>query len=610
MNTLDSVLINVPISSPLHPQANLPFLKGFLKQNGFKTKIYDTNIKFLNWFLAEQSFNIKNMEYMKNPVELLKLYNDIEHVLYEKCKSYRNLTIGLRNISLDYSRTTFDSVLKAVEDKSANPFIDFYNEFIDKHILPDIPKIIGIGIIFQDQIIAAFTLAHVIRERFPEVKIVLGGQIITRCYDTLLESGLLNHLWDYLVLWDGEMPLLDIHRKVINKSRVPMINIIEKKEKNLIDRSKYAYDLNNLECPDFSDLDFNEYLFPEMLFPLQTARGCYGSCEFCAIPAGSNNSFRQRKADKIIDDILSIQEHTLKTYGKKAVYFKFMDDTSSPKTLLAVAREIKSRSIEAQWETFVRLEKDFEDADFMEQLYQGGCRKLMWGLETNNPDILKNMRKKINVASIDKILQAVSKAGIINFVFVLLGFPGETKEQRDKLAEYIINNKDIHVLTIATFDVTKNSPIQKNFVHPNVWGIEIDKPGGFEVRLPYTVKGENWKKMIVAEAHRILVKIIKERPDIGFMSLFPDQARGILGNKYGNGWGREFLSDFGQDNIRQLLLSTESYIDSFANQEEIELSLLPEPIKREHMRTSEDIKAVAEAISARKKYEERRMKQV
>ena len=93
-------------------------------------------------------------------------------------------------------------------------------------------------------------------------------------------------------------------------------------------------------------------------------------------------------------------------------------------------------------------------------------------------------------------------------------------------------------------------------------------------------------------------------------SLFPDQVRGLLCELYGNNWGKKFLSDFGEDNIRAMLLATEQYIDRFAEAEEIDLSGLPEPIKREHARVSEDIEAIAAAIRRRKEYEHRRMDQV
>lgn len=608
---MDSVLINVPVSSPLHPQANLPYIKGFLAQNGFNSKIIDANIRFFNWMLRGTKIDVRDENYFKNPAEILSLYNDIERVLAEKSRKYRNLHLGLRNISLDYDRVEFESVLASLEDREANPFIDFFELLIREDVAQFKPEIIGIGIIFQDQIIAAFTLSNVLRKLMPDAKIVLGGQIITRCYDTLLQRNVLNHLWDFLVCWDGELPLLDVHKRVINGSSCSLHNVIVKDtDSQRIGRHYYAYDLDRLRYPDFTDLNFEEYLFPEMMVPLQTARGCYGSCEFCAIPAGSNSGFRERTVKNIIADIVHVQQFTLEKYGNKALYFKFMDDTSSPATLLELAKEIESRNMEAQWETFVRLEKIFESHEKMEQLHRGGCRKLMWGLETNNPDILKRMSKKISPVSTTKVLNASAQAGILNFVFVLIGFPGETREQRDGLIDYIVDNNDIHVLTIATFDLTKRSPIQNHFSVPNPYGLDCDRPRDFEVRLPYTVNGMNWKEMMVAEAHRMLVNIIKKRPDIGFMSLFPDQVRGILCDKYGNDWGRKYLADFGQGNITRMLMAAEDYIDKFNNYEEIDLSILPEPIKREHARTREDIKGIAGAIKRRKQYEKRRMKQL
>jgi hypothetical protein len=220
------------------------------------------------------------------------------------------------------------------------------------------------------------------------------------------------------------------------------------------------------------------------------------------------------------------------------------------------------------------------------------------------------MNKKISAASTTKVLNAIHQVGILNFVFVLIGFPGETRQQREQLADYIIDNPSIHVLTLATFDVTKKSPIHEHFVIPNRYNLETVSADDFEVRLPYTINGNNWKQEMVIEAQRLLVKIISKRTDIGFMSLFPDQVRGTLCDLYGNGWGRKFLAQFGEENIRKMLLTAEKYAESIANAEEIDLAGLPEPIKREHDRVSEDLKAIADAVRRRKMYETRRIDQV
>ena len=109
-----------------------------------------------------------------------------------------------------------------------------------------------------------------------------------------------------------------------------------------------------------------------MLVPLQTTRGRYADCEFCAIPFGAN-SYRVRPAEKVLEDIVKIQEHTQSKYGKKATFFKFMEDTSSPAILYDLSVEIEKRGMDVKWETFARLEKMFARPGFMEQLYRGGC---------------------------------------------------------------------------------------------------------------------------------------------------------------------------------------------------------------------------------------------
>lgn len=607
---LDSVLLTVPLSSPLHPKANMPFLKGYLKQNGFKTRVFDSNIDFFTWMLKDYDYDLRDPKFIDNPVALLSFYSEVEGWLAKECEQYDGLHIDLRTISYKYNRTYFDEVLKAIKDEKANPMIAFYNQYLDEKVVPHNPSIIGIGVTFQDNIIAAFTLADRVREKLPNAKIVFGGQMITRCYDLMCNKGSFDHLWDYLSLWDGEIPLVQLHQKLLRGEDVELDNIISIENKSLerVGRHFAACDFDETIHPDFEDYDFDAYLFPEMLIPLQTARGCYGQCEFCAIPRGSNDGFRERSVEKIISDIKYVQELTEHKFGRKATYFKFMDDTSSPRTLTGIAKEIIRQKIDAKWETYVRMETPFQDEERMKILYEGGCRKLMWGLETNDPEVLKSMNKKVKAVSTSKVLDTAYNAGILNFVFVLIGFPGETDEQREQLVDFISRKESVNVLTVATFDVTKHSPIQASLNQGNPFGLECEEPVDFEVRLPYTLHGENWKKKIVAYAHRFMVDVTRARPDIALVSLFPDQVRGILTERHDNRWGKTFLKDYGEENITQLLNATEEYIDAFEENDssEIELSYLPDPLKREHFRTKQDIEAIQEAIKRRKKYESKR----
>jgi len=607
---LDSILVNTPVSSPLHPQANLPLLKAHLSANGFKTRIIDSNIRFFHWFLGEKGFGITMEEVYQNPIKILSIYGDLQKKLWEKSQAFEGLDVGLRNLNMNYDRVRFDSVIESLEDVQANPFISFFDEMIEKDFIGKEIKIVGIAITFQDQVISAFTLADLLRKKMPEVKIVLGGQMVTRCYLSMVSHSGICRFFDYLGLWEGEKNLVDIHRKEIRGETLKLTNVINTNDKEQdINRVDGAPMGDEIPCPDFSDLNFNDYFFPEMLVPLQTTRGCYADCEFCAIPFGAN-SYRVRPAKKVLDDIVRIQEHTEKRYGKKATFFKFMEDTSSPAILHELSVKIEKRGMDVKWETFARLEKMFAKPGFMDQLFRGGCRKIHWGLETNDPDILKNMKKKTQPSYADVILDLSARAGILNFCFILIGFPGETDEARGNMIRYIIENKNIHTITISTFDLTRGAPMEQNFTEDNYYGMDMKPAQDFQVRLPYTVNGENWKAKIVPWAHKIMLEVVRERPDIGFMTLFPDQIRSMYCEKYGNQWGHVFLEKYGEENIKEMMVNTEKYVNDYQNNRDIDPSLLPEPLQREHFRTKEDLQMIASAVMSRKNYEARRIRQI
>lgn len=606
-----TLLVNPPISSPLHPQLNLPLLKGHLDKLGFPTAIADTNIAFFHDFLGRIA-PPSALEFAENPLSLLDYYNTLEQRLWERSRSWKGLHVGLRNLAMeDHDRLSCDGVLAAIADDAANPFVDFYRRFITATITGSKIDLVGIAVTFQDQLIPSFTLARLLRAMAPDITIVLGGQMITRCWDSLVDHAGLSALADYLVLWDGEEPLLNLHRFLAGDKAADLTNVIALAYPDAATVRRDGAALKGAEIPaaDFDGFDFNDYLLPELLIPFQTTRGCYAACAFCAIPYGSN-AYRVRKAEHVIDDMLAIRRHVQLRHGRSARYFKLMEDTSSPSLLHALSQEIERRGEDIRWETFARLEQKFAEPGFCEQLFRGGCRKIHWGLETNDPDILGRMDKRTDTSWTDQVLRASGEAGIHNFCFVLIGFPGETEEQRQALTRYIIGNPHIHTITLATFDLTRGSPMARDLDAAKVFGLDSEAPRDFQVRLPYLVEGRNWKAEIVPAAHRMMVDIVRDRPDIGFVTLFPDQVRAMLCDRYGNDWGRIFAARYGEDNVREMLLNTEKYARDYAERRDIDPAALPEPLRREHFRTKEDMALLAKAVLARRAYEQRRIEQV
>lgn len=605
-----TLLVNTPVSSPLHPQLNLPLLKAYLETHAYPTTIIDANIAFFHDFLGPITPPSES-DFADNPLSLLSYYNDLEQRLWTRSQDWPGLHVGLRNLAMRHDRLSCDGVLAALTDEAGNPFLDFFRRLVAEQVVGGDVSLVGIAITFQDQLIPAFSLAAALRELTPHVRIALGGQMITRCWDSLADHKGLSALADFLLLWDGEVPMLNLRRHLDGADDCDLTNVVDLRQPQdaVVRRQGAALKGGDIPAPDFAGFDLNAYLLPELLIPFQTTRGCYASCAFCAIPFGSN-SYRVRRADHVIDDMLAIQAHVRETHGREARYFKLMEDTSSPSLLLALANEIESRGLDIRWETFARLEQKFAEPDFCRQLYKGGCRKIHWGLETNDPDILGRMHKKTEMSWTDQVLRASGEAGIHNFCFVLIGFPGETAEQRRALSRYIIDNPHIHTITLATFDLTRGSPMAADLEAARDFGVDGVAPQDFQVRLPYLVHGGNWKAEIVPAAHAMMVEIVRARPDIGFVTLLPDQVRAMLCDRYGNDWGRTFVARYGEENVREMLLNTEKYARDYAERRDIDPAALPEPLRREHFRTKEDMALLAKAVLSRRAYEQRRIEQV
>ena len=59
---------------------------------------------------------------------------------------------------------------------------------------------------------------------------------------------------------------------------------------------------------------------------------------------------------------------------------------------------------------------------------ESGCYYFAYGIESANPEILKNIRKNETIGDIEKAINIADKKGISCQGFFIFGLPGETKE--------------------------------------------------------------------------------------------------------------------------------------------------------------------------------------
>jgi radical SAM superfamily enzyme YgiQ (UPF0313 family) len=148
----------------------------------------------------------------------------------------------------------------------------------------------------------------------------------------------------------------------------------------------------------------------------------------------------------------------------KNIYF--FDDMISSKRLVELSKILKP--LKVKWWCQLKPTKDI--LPLMKDLSDSGLRAVSWGIESGNQRILNLMKKGTNLSDIELVLKESKKNNIKNMVYLILGFPTETKEEFHNTVKFIEKNKEnIDLVSTSLFGLQKHSRIYNN---PEEYGIK------------------------------------------------------------------------------------------------------------------------------------------
>ncbi len=179
---------------------------------------------------------------------------------------------------------------------------------------------------------------------------------------------------------------------------------------------------------------------------LSTSRGCIHQCSYCKFSAIGGHFVRTHSIDRVIEEI----KYLIKVRDERGINFdiKFMDDffNIDRKRTLEFCRRVVEESL--YFEFSIHARADYMDEELIDALFQAGCRRVSYGLESGVPRILNAMRKvnsnlstyekeKEYIANMRKVVALTKSKGIVTAVNVILGWDMETKEEGLKTLEIV-----------------------------------------------------------------------------------------------------------------------------------------------------------------------------
>ncbi|MEO8397099.1 MAG: cobalamin-dependent protein, partial [Chloroflexota bacterium] len=145
------------------------------------------------------------------------------------------------------------ALLQAVKDENHNIFLDLFRNGILKEIEREKPDIVGISIPSMPQMLAGMTLAYLVKNAGLDCHVTVGGPHISMLRDELAKVPAMFSLFDSAVVFDGEVPLLNLAQALEGNgdlSQVP--NLVYRDGDTIrVTERKTPEKINDLPLPDF-----------------------------------------------------------------------------------------------------------------------------------------------------------------------------------------------------------------------------------------------------------------------------------------------------------------------------------------------------------------------
>lgn len=191
------------------------------------------------------------------------------------------------------------------------------------------------------------------------------------------------------------------------------------------------------------DLDVTRYNVPFLLNPyisFYTSRGCPAMCTFCLWPqTHSGHRWRLRSSDDVANEV----RYAIEAFPQiKEIFFD--DDTFNYRKERTLELCKKLKPLNFTWSCTSRVTTDY---DTLKAMKDAGCRLLIVGYESGDPQILKNIKKGATIDMAERFTANCKKLGLVVHGDFIVGLPGETRESIRKTIDFAkkLDNETIQV---------------------------------------------------------------------------------------------------------------------------------------------------------------------
>jgi len=301
-----------------------------------------------------------------------------------------------------------------------------------ERILQTNPSLVGIGS-FTYSINDTLLLAKWLKQRRPDVTVVLGGVHVTNCpQEVMVDSNV-----DFVFRGEAEYAFRDFVSGRPFESIPGLVwrdgsgAVVMHAETAVLDS------VDDLPRPAYDLVDMKRY-FPTAgqcrrspAGAMITSRGCPGNCIFCS-SAVSGHRARFRSAQSVFEEM----EFLANTYGLREIIF--MDDVFTLKNdrVRELCALILDNGLDVLWDCSTRAQ--YVDQDLLATMKRAGCNQISFGVETGDERVLSDIRKGQSLDQVREKVALAKAAGLESRCSFILGLPTDTVESMQHTIDFAL----------------------------------------------------------------------------------------------------------------------------------------------------------------------------
>jgi ribosomal peptide maturation radical SAM protein 1 len=426
LNSPRVALVCMPWGSVLKPPVGLAILKRSAEMAGFIPQVHFLNMKFAErlgletyeriseegflwaeWFFSQAVFGPNGSGQLKNDWSSIEGDPDAS-----------DLVQALGKVTDDPG---------GLSSRIASEYIPAFLDECLKEIAWSVYSVVGFTTTFA-QSLSSLLLARLIKERWPELKVIFGGANVDS------EMGveyLRNFPWvDYVAHGEAENTFPALLNNIAAGCPDRRISGISMRCDGEVivgcQESRPLVNMNDSPLPDYSDylheLEKRKWKKPNFRLYFESSRGCWWGakhhCTFCGLN-GSTMAFRRKNSDRVRQEIRQLAQ------DYRCLNFAATDNILPMDYVEHLMPQLEDMDLD--FDLFYEVKANL-GRKHLRALAGAGVQSIQPGIESFNTAVLDLMRKGVTAIQNVQLLKWCREYNIEPLYNIIFGCPGESEE--------------------------------------------------------------------------------------------------------------------------------------------------------------------------------------